>query len=179
MSPADIASAIDWAAAEGWNPGLCDAACFASVDAQGFIGGWLGDCMIASISVVNYDARFAFLGFYIVEEACRGQGYGYRLWREALKHAGARTVGLDGVTAEQENYRKSGFELGYRNIRYGGLPDRRADIATPADLEIVPLTELTHDLSAFDRTLFPAPRDAFLASWISAPEHRALCALRQ
>ena len=33
----EIAIAIDWAAGEGWNPGLADAACFASVDADGFL----------------------------------------------------------------------------------------------------------------------------------------------
>jgi GNAT superfamily N-acetyltransferase len=176
MSPAGIARAIDWAAAEGWNPGVNDAACFASVDAQGFIGGWLGDRMIASISIVNYDSRFSFLGFYIVEEAYRGQGYGYRLWSDALKHAGNRTVGLDGVTAEQENYRKSGFELAYRNIRYGGHPGKIADIATPAGLEITQLAALNPKLAAFDRRLFPAPREAFLASWLSAPKHGSLCA---
>ena len=33
---------------------------------------------------------------------------------------GARTVGLDGVVAQQENYKKSGFVLAYPNIRYGG-----------------------------------------------------------
>ena len=32
----------------------------------------------------------------------------------------ARVIGLDGVVAQQENYRKSGFELAYANIRYGG-----------------------------------------------------------
>ena len=39
MRPDDIAIAIDWAAAEGWNPGLADAACFAVVDAEGFLVG--------------------------------------------------------------------------------------------------------------------------------------------
>ena len=32
MRPDEIAIAVDWAAAEGWNPGLADAACFATVD---------------------------------------------------------------------------------------------------------------------------------------------------
>ncbi len=29
-------------------------------------------------------------------------------------------IGLDGVPEQQDNYRKSGFELAYRNIRYSG-----------------------------------------------------------
>ena len=32
LQPDEIALAIDWAAAEGWNPGISDAACFATVD---------------------------------------------------------------------------------------------------------------------------------------------------
>jgi hypothetical protein len=36
MRPEEIAFAADWAAAEGWNPGLADAACFATVDPEGF-----------------------------------------------------------------------------------------------------------------------------------------------
>src|SRR5262245_29710711 len=37
MRPEDIAIAIDWAAAEGWNPGLADATCFATPDPHGFL----------------------------------------------------------------------------------------------------------------------------------------------
>ena len=99
MTPDEIAVAVDWAAAEGWNPGLGDAACFQTVDPDGFIGGWLNGKMISSISVVNYDEAFSFLGFYIVAEPYRGQGYGYALWQEAIKHAGGRLIGLDGVVA--------------------------------------------------------------------------------
>ena len=39
MRPDEIALAADWAAAEGWNPGLADAACFATVDPGGFLIG--------------------------------------------------------------------------------------------------------------------------------------------
>ena len=41
MALEEIAVAADWAAAEGWNPGLGDAACFATVDAGGFLIGEL------------------------------------------------------------------------------------------------------------------------------------------
>jgi hypothetical protein len=43
MTEADLAIAVDWAAAEGWNPGLGDAAPFRAEDPQGFLMGWLGD----------------------------------------------------------------------------------------------------------------------------------------
>ena len=50
MRPDEIAIAVDWAAAEGWNPGLADAACFATVDAGGFLIGELDGAPAATIS---------------------------------------------------------------------------------------------------------------------------------
>jgi len=120
MAPDEIAVAADWAAAEGWNPGCGDAACFATVDAEGFFIGELDGAAAATISCVNYDDRFAFLGFYIVRPDLRGRGYGLRIWNAAVEHAGDRTIGLDGVVAQQGNYQKSGFRLAYPNVRYGG-----------------------------------------------------------
>ncbi len=129
MRPDEITLAADWAAAEGWNPGLADAACFATVDPHGFLIGELDGRAAATISCVNYDDRFAFLGFYIVRPDLRGRGHGLRIWTAAIAHAGSRTVGLDGVVAQQDNYRKSGFRLAYPNVRYGGYrrPECRAD----------------------------------------------------
>ena len=107
MRPDEISIAVNWAAAEGWNPGLGDATCFATVDAGGFLIGELDGAPAATISCVNYDDRFAFLGFYIVRPDLRGRGYGLRIWNAAVEHAGDRIIGLDGVVAQQDNYKKS------------------------------------------------------------------------
>jgi hypothetical protein len=64
MRPDEVALAIDWAAAEGWNPGLNDAACFAAAAPDGFLLGELAGAPAASLSIVNYDERFSFLGFH-------------------------------------------------------------------------------------------------------------------
>ena len=168
MQPDEISIAVDWAAAEGWNPGLADAACFATVDRDGFLIGELDGAPAATVSCVNYDARFAFLGFYIVREDLRGRGYGLRLWKAAIAHAGARVIGLDGVVAQQQNYQKSGFALAYANVRYGG---RGAATHAPGTsisaLTAVPLATL----EAYDSTVFPARRSAFLRAWIGSPTH--------
>ena len=167
MRPDEIAVAADWAAAEGWNPGRADAACFATVDPQGFLIGELGGEPAATISCVNYDARFAFLGFYIVRPDLRGRGFGLRIWNAAVAHAGTRTIGLDGVVAQQGNYRKSGFTLAYPNIRYGGAV---APAAPPAG--VVPLAEVPFAMvEADDATVFPAPRRAFLRAWLETQGH--------
>jgi hypothetical protein len=168
LAPEEISIAIDWAAAEGWNPGLSDAACFAAPDAQGFFVGEIDGEPVATISCVNYDDRFAFLGFYMVRADLRGSGHGLRIWNAAIAHAGARVIGLDGVVAQQDNYRKSGFQLAYANIRYGGIA--AAPFRPPADvvaLDKIPFANVEAD----DASVFPARRSAFLRAWINTPGH--------
>ena len=167
MAPHEIAIAADWAAAEGWNPGPADAACFATVDAGGFLIGELDGAPAATISCVNYDNRFAFLGFYIVRPDLRGRGYGLRIWNAAVDHAGGRTIGLDGVVAQQENYKKSGFRLAYANVRHGGRVPAGVTAAGIIPLADVPFASVEAD----DATVFPAPRHAFLRAWIGTSGH--------
>ena len=152
MRPDEISIAVDWAAAEGWNPGLADAACFAVADPEGFLVGELDGVPAATVSCVNYGASFAFLGFYIVREDLRGRGHGLRIWNAAIAHAGPRVIGLDGVVAQQQNYRKSGFELAYANVRYGGTV---AAPGAPPHAGIVALTEVPlAAVEAYDAMVF-------------------------
>ena len=172
MSRSELELAIGWARDEGWNPGLHDATPFHAADPEGFLVGVLDGRPISSISVVRYGETFGFLGFYIVIPEQRGRGYGYALWQAGMARLAGRLVGLDGVPAQQDNYRRSGFELAYRNVRYGGTaPASRADGLL--DARTVPFEQLL----AFDARLFPAPRPGFLAGWISLPESRALAAV--
>ena len=175
MRPDEIPIAVDWAAAEGWNPGLADAACFATVDPHGFLIGELEGETAATVSCVNYDASFAFLGFYIVRADLRGRGFGLQIWNAAIAHAGSRVIGLDGVVAQQQNYRKSGFELAYANIRYGGtVAAPETPLPGGVALNEIPLA----DVEAYDASVFPAPRTAFLRAWIGAPGHVGRAVLR-
>jgi GNAT superfamily N-acetyltransferase len=104
MSEAHLALALDWAAAEGWNPGLDDARCFYAADPQGFFLGELDGLPVGCVSAVRYGSGFGFLGLYIVKAEFRGCGFGLQLWRAALDRLGDRVIGLDGVVAQQENY---------------------------------------------------------------------------
>ena len=168
MRPDEISLAVNWAAAEGWNPGFADAACFAAADPEGFFIGELDGAPAATVSCVNYSASFAFLGFYIVREDLRGHGYGLRMWNAAIAHAGPRVIGLDGVVAQQQNYRMSGFELAYANVRYGG---KVAATYVP-QAGVIALTEVPlATVEAYDATVFPAPRTAFLRAWVGSPGH--------
>ena len=158
---------VEWAAKEGWNPGLYDADSFYATDPKGFLIGFIDDEPISSISSVAYDETFGFLGFYIVKPDYRGNGYGYQIWNEAIKQLPTQNIGLDGVVAQQEDYKKSGFKLAYRNIRYEGVGAKRG--VSLAD--IVPLSTVPFELvQSYDDAIFPVTRPTFLASWLRQPE---------
>ncbi len=172
MRATELPLALDWAAAEGWNPGLADAACFLAADPDGFLVAELAGEPVGCVSAVRYGGGFGFLGFYIVRPGFRGQGHGLALWQAAMARLRPGVVGLDGVVAQQANYRRSGFDLLHRNIRYGAAATRaprRADAPAVLAAGAVPFGTL----AAFDRRFFPAPRDAFLRAWIEAPGHVA------
>ena len=164
MTRREIDLCVEWAANEGWNPGLEDAECFYRADPEGFLIGLLGDEPVASISVVRYGAAFGFLGFYIVRPEYRGLGLGIRIWNAGIARLEGRTVGLDGVVAQQDNYSKSGFKPAYRNIRYMGLGGG-AGRQHPG---IIHLGLLPFDaLLTYDQPFFPENRKGFLECWIN------------
>ncbi|MFF3371856.1 GNAT family N-acetyltransferase [Streptomyces sp. NPDC002680] len=168
-TPEDWPVVTGWAGDEGWNPGLSDTAGFFAQDPEGFFVGRLDGEPVSAISVVNYGDAYAFLGFYLVRPDVRGRGYGITTWKTALAHAGTRTVGLDGVVAQQDNYRRSGFEPAHRTVRYTGTAPA-AD--TPARVRPVRREDLAA-ISAYDTLCTPADRPRFLEYWLSAPGHRA------
>ncbi|TMN39951.1 GNAT family N-acetyltransferase [Pseudoalteromonas sp. S2755] len=167
MDLAELKVAAKWALQEGWNPGLSDAQCYYQADPNGFLIGYLGDEPIASISVNKYDDSFGFLGFYIVKPEYRGQGYGMQIWQDGLQYLAGCNVALDGVVAQQENYKKSGFKLAYRNIRYEGVGGgEMPDCTNLVALERLPIEEVI----AYDSAFFPAKRVAFVDAWVNQPD---------
>ncbi|MBD2625959.1 GNAT family N-acetyltransferase [Trichormus variabilis] len=169
MSRVEVDSAITWAKIEGWNPGIYDAESFYQTDPQGFLLGELNGEPIGCISAVAYDQHFGFLGFYIVKPEYRGQGFGIKLWQAAMNYLGNnRNIGLDGVIAQQENYKKSGFHIAYKHIRYQGMG---SGVVSP---DIVPLKTVSfQELVAYDSQFFPAKRAKFLQNWLSLPDSAA------
>lgn len=161
-----VRTMLDWAAAEGWNPGLEDAEPFHATDPGGFLLARLAGEPVGCISVVRYPGGFGFLGFYIVRPEHRGRGFGMALWRAGMERLADCNVGLDGVVAQQDNYRRSGFVLAHRNVRWGGV------VTAPPldDPRVVPLERVPLEtVLAFDRSCFGFERGAFLERWIARP----------
>lgn len=159
--------AVEWAAAEGWNPGLHDAAAFGTVDPDGWLIAEADGEAVGCISALRYDDTFAFVGFYIVKPEHRGNGYGLALWNAAMEHVKGCNVGLDGVLEQVANYERSRFVLDDRNARYGGRGGCRKsdDPGVPNGADIA-------GILAYDRTCFPARREEFLRHWLTMPDSR-------
>jgi GNAT superfamily N-acetyltransferase len=166
MSEQELSTAIDWARNEGWNPGLHDAAAFYQSDATGFMAGKYHDQIVATISAVKYGVDFGFIGLYIVKKEFRGRGFGLKLWNTAIESLAGRNIGLDGVLAQQENYKKSGFVLAHRNIRFAGKSACSTILTRAISAQHIAFKHI----AAYDNQFFPEQRHAFLAGWI-APEN--------
>lgn len=172
MNREELDLAVDWAAKEGWNPGLHDASCFYNTDPQGFFAGKLNGKIIAVGSAVIYDEHFAFCGFYIVDKHYRAQGYGIELTKARLAYVGNRNAGIDGVLNMLDKYARIGYQFAHNNARYCF---KHRNMAVSPNPHIIPLGQVDFTkLCQYDRMHFPAPRSQFLKCWIKQANSKSI-----
>jgi len=109
---------VDWAAREGWNPGIHDAEYFYSTDPEGYFVAYLDDEIVGAVSAVAYSSSFGFIGFFMVKPEYRGHRIGIKLGYKALEYLEDCNIGLDGVENKIRNYETYGFKLVYNNILF-------------------------------------------------------------
>ena len=175
MTREELDTLVEWAAGEGWNPGRDDADVFWATDPEGFVAAELDGELIGGGSIVAYERRFGFMGFFIVRRDRRGQGLGDQLWHERKRRLLARldapqVIGMDGVFAMQHYYAAGGFHFTGRDLRFEALAVESSPDPGVVELSTVPFAEL----DAYDRRHFPAPRPRFLERWIRRPGGQAL-----
>jgi len=171
----ELDTLVDWAAAEGWNPGLNDADIFWATDPEGFIAAELEGEMIGGGSIVSYGGRYGFMGFFIVHPDYRGRGLGNTLWHARLQRLIGRldepaVIGMDGVFDMQAYYAQGGFNFAVRDLRFESTAQ-----SFPVSPDIHDLSEVDFaSLDTYDRAHFPAPRGEFLKRWVTQPGTHAL-----
>lgn len=178
---AELDLAVEWAAAEGWNPGRQDADVFWAADPEGFVCVERGGAVIATGSVVAYDDVFGFMGFFIVRPDLRGQGIGREFWHWRRDRLRARlqpdaAIGMDGVFDMQPFYAKGGFSFTHRNLRMAGTGSKSDALPT----SLVRLSELPFEqVAAYDQRHFGFARSTFLSAWISPAGGQGLGLIRE
>jgi hypothetical protein len=180
MTRAELDTLVEWAAGEGWSPGLADAQIFWDADPRGFIAAELGGELIGGGSIVSYESRFGFMGFFIIRPDHRAKGFGQLLWvhRRDLLISRLRSpavIGMDGVFNMQAFYAGGGFVFSNRDLRFEGVGAAARPDAALVDLSTVSFAEVAR----YDAAHFPAPRDLFLKAWITQPGSRALAAVQR
>ncbi|MGD6934389.1 MAG: GNAT family N-acetyltransferase [Candidatus Bathyarchaeia archaeon] len=169
MTAEEVQTAIQWAQAEGWNPGLHDGECFYNTDPKGFYAAKINGKTVGTVSIVKYSDDFAFAGFYVVMPDFRGKGIGLTLQEFVLSKCQNLNLGIDGVVNMQSRYEQSGFKTAYNNTRYSGviksyLSDRCVSIKRADFNKVV----------EFDANFFPANRSNFLDCWLYQNDITAL-----
>ncbi|XP_066289941.1 holothin acyltransferase-like isoform X1 [Branchiostoma lanceolatum] len=180
-SPSELSLLLEWAVAEGWNPGVYDAESYFRQDPTGFYLAELDGVPIGGLGSVKCGEDLGSMCLYVIKPPFRGKGYGYRMWKEVIKKTGNRNMFLESVAAQQSNYEKSGFVPGlWQTTRFRGVGrddvhnvDYAGNHVTLVSVDEVDL----EDLCAFDQRVFGAPRPAFLKSWINQPGMVGLVAI--
>ena len=179
--PEEVALLIDWAAAEGWNPGLDDASVFRAADPAGFLVACQeDDAPVAGISVIKQGTTahgdpYGFLGLYICLPAHRGSGCGWQVWQAGMQYLEGYTVALDGVVEQQANYRKSGFEFAWRNVRFMGSATEVANRQAADDSSIRCRLAEPRDIAVLvglDEQSGGVRRETYLSGWFANTDHR-------
>jgi GNAT superfamily N-acetyltransferase len=196
---------VEWAAAEGWNPGRHDAETFWCADPEGFVAVELDGALAAGGSIVSYGGLYGFMGFFIVRPDLRGRGIGRRLWHERKRLLRARLqpgapIGMDGVFAMQHFYAAGGFVVEHRELRFEAASGRPRSAQCPAarsshddaadsihpdasrrSANPIAITRIGADLMdqaiAYDAPLFPAPRADFMRRWLAQPDALPIAAM--
>ncbi|KAG0326342.1 hypothetical protein BGZ99_009694 [Dissophora globulifera] len=192
---------FSWPLQEQWNPstkGNETREVFLKADPNGFICGKIinpetrREEIISIVSAITYGNDQAWVGFYIVNPRFRGHGYGLESFRKALEHAGhdRASVGLDGVMAQVENYKKSGFTaVAWQNgRRHGSIRDlienQERDLADRIARDEVPGLVLLTDpkvdkkeLAVIEQRYAGLKRPQFVQDWadfhaLHPEEHR-------
>lgn len=132
----------------------------------------------------------AFMGFYAVEPEYQGIGIGRELWLKCLKRLEPSVnVGLYGVPAMTEKYKKSGFQLedSIRMLIYESEPNKESDlnkeslksleeIATfGASLELEEITSETSELKLrklieYDQSVHRYSREKLLKLYLAGKD---------
>lgn len=165
MTPADLDACMALKALQGWNQlredwamflGFCPRACFVACE---------GETLVGTLTAIDYDRRFAWIGMVLVHPERRRRGIGRSLLTASLEAlADVETIKLDATPAGQPLYAQLGFveEYGLSRLlaatpQWGPRPAAPTPVPLrPRDLDAV---------AALDTPVFGMPRPAVLKAW--------------
>lgn len=170
MTREEVVQLVEWAAQEGWNPGLSDADSFWATDPEGFMAIDVDGQMAGAGCAFYHGPEYGFMGLFIMRPEFRGQGLGRQLWyarRDKLRSrlSAYGTIGMDAVTNMIPFYAEGGFEVYSRHCRFTLLAEKISAEASPAVVGLA--SEDFAEVQQLDRHGFPCVREKYLQAWTS------------
>lgn len=172
MTRSEMDLAVRWAAEEGWNPGVHDAEAFyAAYPSAFFVADREGE-VVGTVSIVSYPGDVCFAAFLMVRPHMRGHGIGGMLLDHLQAVGKGKNIGGDGVVAMLPTYAARGYKFAHWHLRFKGVGggDEDRDLTDLVDVSF-------EELSRYDRSIFPAPRDEFLRSFLGQEGTRTLVSI--
>lgn len=175
MRPTDLPRCAELNRCVGWNQLIHDWQRFVALEPRGCFVAEHEGRVIGTVTTVNYEDRFGWVGMVIVDPAMRRRGIGTDLLElgiEYLNVIGVETVKLDATPQGKLLYDNMGFVDEYGVARWHGVvpevnPDMRAEPMATQDIEAV---------AALDGPIFGADRKRLVALYFEHYSERCLVA---
>jgi len=107
----DLEGALRLSTQSGWNQTPADWVRLLRLSPAGCFAGRLDGTLVATSTLASYGNRVHWVGMVLVDEACRGKGFGGVMLARTLEHGRSLggTVGLDATDLGRPVYLKQGF----------------------------------------------------------------------
>jgi GNAT superfamily N-acetyltransferase len=166
MTAADLDACLGLSASAGWNQLREDWALFLGFQPGACFVALAGDRLVGTLTAIDYNGRFSWIGMVLVHPDWRRRGIGTLLMNAAIETlASCETIKLDATPAGRPLYAQLGFEVEYD---LGRLIAPRAAWGPAAEgaTAIAPVRAADLDeIAAFDAPVFGADRRHVLHAW--------------
>lgn len=107
----DLDGAVRLSTQAGWNQTPADWLRLLDISPEGCFAGRLDGALVATATLASYGTRVHWIGMVLVDEACRGKGFGGTMLARTVEHGRSLggTVGLDATDLGRPVYLKQGF----------------------------------------------------------------------
>ena len=166
LAAADLEACLGLSQSAGWNQLREDWALFLSFSSRGCFVACTGDRLVGTLTSIDYEGRFSWIGMVLVHPDQRRRGMGTLLMRAALDAlASCETVKLDATPAGRTLYAQLGFVDEYELGRLVSAQPEWGP-AEPAEADLAPLRRADLDeVAAFDAPVFGVARRHVLQAW--------------
>ncbi len=166
MREEDVPAGLRLCRAAGWNQVSEDWMELLALGGRRCLIARAGERVVGTVTVVEYQARFAWIGMVLVDPCERGQGIGTSLMRHALASLDGIPARLDATPAGYPVYASLGFEEERRleRLKRKRSTDQTGPTWSPADdVTIRPMSSSDLEvLAPVDAQAFGADRSSLL-----------------